>query len=213
MNKLFVFVCCLVLLAGCARRSLPVNKPQAAPRPTAANSPIVGTGTDAPPDRPIGMAHPASVAAVSQQKVEQWVEQLSSKNTTNVTEAAAALGALGERGYPYLFKGLQSSSDDLRLTSIQSMHVKELVGHQRDTLPVLAEMLRDPNPALRGSAVGRLGWYGKDAAKYMQFVQSMAQNDPDDNVRLTAAVAVNALFEAMSGKTITGAPNDPTIPK
>jgi hypothetical protein len=207
-RDVILVACWLALVSGCSRKAPPMKaaafaKPTA-PRPAPAPD---DTGT-------LGDANNVSASARSQvQMAERWGDKLNSSNATTATDAAAALGSLGEHGYPYLVKGMQSSSDGVRLSSLKSMHITQLVSpkHQDETLPILVAMLRDPNPALRCSAVARLPWYGKAAGKYLQMAQVLANNDPDGNVRAAAAVAVNGLYEAMSGKKITGGPDDPKI--
>jgi hypothetical protein len=207
-RNVIVLACCLVALSGCSRKAPPVKASALAKPHTGRNG-----GPPGESDGP-ALANNFGAGVRSQaQMAERWGEKLNSANTTTATDAAAALGALGEHGYPYLVKGMQSPSDGVRLSSLKSMHITQLVNpkHQDETLAILAAMLRDPNPALRCSSVARLPWYGKAAGKYLQIAQAMANNDPDGNVRAAAAVAVNGLYEAMSGKKITGGPDDPKI--
>jgi hypothetical protein len=207
-RKAVLLACCLAL-SGCSRKAPPVKASALAKPPVARHGAVTDEGASPSDAHSVG-SNPRAQA----QQAERWGDKLNSSNATTATDAAAALGALGEHGYPYLVKGMQSSSDGVRLSSLKSMHITQLVSpkHQDETLPILVAMLRDPNPALRCSAVARLPWYGKAAGKYLQFAQALANNDPDGNVRAAAAVAVNGLYEAMSGKKITGGPDDPKIP-
>lgn len=209
MRKVVVLSCCLLLLVGCSRKAPPVKMSAVAKALPRTSGPADSDGYS-PWDS--NFRGNAGSPAAQAQSAERFSEKLQSANATTASEAAVALGAMGEQGYPHLVKGMQSPSDNVRLTAMKSMHIKELVKHEAETLPILVAMLGDPNPALRCSAVGRLPWYGKPAGKYLQIVQAMANADPDGNVRAAAAVAVNGLYEAMSGKKITGAPEDPTVP-
>jgi hypothetical protein len=205
MRKFVVLGCALALVAGCAGKAPPVKSSLPAKAPSARNLDKLSIAE-------LGALSDAASPAVQTKIAERWADKLQSSNASTVSDATAALGALGDYGYPHLVKGLESPSDELRIASMKSMHVSNLVKHQNETLPILVAMLRDPNPSIRGAAVSRLPWYGKAAGKYLQFVQAMARTDPDANVRVIAAVAVNGLYEATTGKTMTGGPNDPKIP-
>jgi len=207
MQRFLLFACFLVLLAGCSRKAPPV-KGSAMPKTPAPR----GNGTVGNEGAFGADGNYYNSPAAQAQLAERYSERLQSSNATTATDAAAALGAMGEPGYPHLVKAMQSPSDSVRLSAMKSMHISQLVKHEAETLPILVAMLSDPNPALRCSAVGRLPWYGRSAGKYLQLVQAMANNDSDGSVRSAAAVAVNGLYEAMSGKKITGAPEGPKVP-
>jgi len=205
-REVVLAICSLALVSGCSRKTPPM-KMSALKAP----APRVGTAATDPDALSAAQLGNAASPPIQTKMAERWGERLTSSNPTTASDAAAALGAMGEYGYPYLLKGMQDSSEELRIACMKSMHVSQLVAHQSDTMPILIEMLRDPNPGVRCAAVSRLPWYGKSAGKYMQFVQAMANNDPDASVRAAAALAVNGLYEAMTGKVITGGPDDPKI--
>jgi hypothetical protein len=69
--------------------------------------------------------------------------------------------------------------------------------------------MRDPNPELRRAAVSRISWYGTAAQQYVPVLRNMAQSDPDGNVRAAATTASLAIYEAQTGKPVTGAEADP----
>jgi hypothetical protein len=205
-REVILAICSLALVSGCSRKTPPM-KMSALKAP----APRVGTAATDPDALSGGQLGNAASPAIQTKMAERWGERLTSSNPTTASDAAAALGAMGEYGYPHLLKGMQGSSEELRIACMKSMHVSQLVAHQNDTMPILIEMLRDPNPGVRCAAVSRLPWYGRSAGRYMQFVQAMANNDPDASVRAAAALSVNGLYEAMTGKVITGGPDDPKI--
>jgi HEAT repeat protein len=138
---------------------------------------------------------PADAKVFQGRTVDQWAERMESQNPTARSQASAALGSMGESGYPFLLKGLRSNSDDVRMNSLQNMTKPVMVAHQQETLGLLRSMLGDPNPLIRQGAAARVSWYGKDAQVALPAVQALAQNDSEPEVRRVAAIAVTEIMD------------------
>src|SRR5262245_8759011 len=127
-------VCCLALLAGCSRKAPPIKASTLAKVSPPRTGGAAGHESLSLAD---GDFRPNAASAAQVQIAERFGEKLHSTNATTVSEAAVALGAMGEPGYPHLVKGMQSPSDSVRLSAMKSMHIKELVRHEAETLPIL----------------------------------------------------------------------------
>lgn len=197
----------LAVLAGCARKS---------PLPGAADpgggSQAAGAHVPQPVDWPAWNPHASGqpVHPGLLKTAPQLGDQLlKGRDPTTVSKAAVALGEMGEKGYPYLYKGLTSNDESVRILSLQSMPSTEMVKNQRETMALMVRFLGDPNPDVRKAAVGRLTYFGKAAVPYMPTLRSMSAGDPDAGVRAAAATAAITLHEASTGKAVTSATGDP----
>jgi len=205
-RKLVLLGWCLLVLAGCSRKS---------PLPGAAGP---GSGGQASAHVPQPAEWPAWNPHASGQPVHPGLlktapqlgdQLLKGRDPTTVSKAAVALGEMGDKGYPYLYKGLTSNDESVRIVSLQSMPSTELVKNQREMMALMVRFLGDPNPDVRKAAVGRLTYFGKAAAQFTPMVRAMSVNDPDGSVRAAAATAALGLHEAATGVKITSATGDP----
>jgi hypothetical protein len=186
MQKIVWISLLAVCVAGCGRKAPPVQA--AAPR-SPSRPPATGTAD------PFAQGAAGEGRTFQGRTPDQWAERLESQNPTVRSQASAALGSMGESGYPFLLKGLRSSSDDVRMNSLQNMTKPVMVAHQQETLGLLRSMLSDPNPMIRQGAAARLPWYGRDSQVALPAVQALAQNDADSEVRRVAAISVTMILD------------------
>jgi hypothetical protein len=184
----------LVLAAGCSGKT----------RPTEAGNTNVPIGSGLPPpvqpQRPVVAPKPTYQG----QTAQQWSLRLKDRDLYKRQQANEALGELGEEGYPYLLQGLRSGDADQRLSSLKALRSPVLTAHREETMPLLLEMLRDPDPLIRQSAAVRLSWYGKHAQPALGALEVLAKNDVDPDVRRMAERSAVHIREALSGKLPSG---------
>jgi HEAT repeat protein len=160
--------------AGCGRSSPP--PPVGGPAPP----PLAAEGAELPPDGPV----------VPQARTAPQLGQLVDHgDSTTRGEAAIALSKMGEAGYPYLLRGLQSRSDAVRLNALQALRTAELVKHRSETMPILLGMLQsNASSDLRQAAAARLAWYGANSNTpyILEPLRRAANSDNDPEVRRVA---------------------------
>jgi HEAT repeat protein len=156
-------------------------------------------------------AHPDAVAPLLGRTLSQWEEQLSSKDLAARQRATLALGQLGEAGYPALLNGMKNESADVRLQSLQAIYRPVLVQHQAETVPLLLQLLQDPNPAVREHAAIRLAWFdvrvsnmtpraGYYARERLQALRLLAQKDETPAAKNAALHSIQSIEDAIQGK-------------
>ena len=200
MRSTVVMLLSFTLLAGCSRKQDPLAK--GFPEPVAG---AWATNPAAPP--------PYDPVFLEQQSAD-LAEQLKGPDPVARAQAATQLAQLGKPGFDELVKGMESPVEDVRVVSLQSVPRRELVENHSKTIPLLLRMATtDPNPEVRRGAASRLGWYGKAGERVIPQLQQIARNDPDAGVRQTAEIAIIGIVEVLTGKPISGGPDDPKTPK
>lgn len=196
MRRIVLGALIFVVVAGCGRK----GPPPAAELGGQGQSQLVPVEASGPSgEAPGGQVYEGRSAP-------QWGQILETQgqNAATRTRASVALGKLGEAGYTYLAAGLKSSSDDVRLASLQAMGKPELVAHSRETMPELLGMLNSRNPGLRQAAAARLAWYGMDSQQALDSLRRVATRDEDPEVRRVAEAAIVEIDEYVkSGGKIT----------
>jgi hypothetical protein len=194
-----------LLLTGCSKAP-PVARPGGSTTTNRQNGP----GAVAAPrvDNPEHQADP-SQRAYQGRTAADWAGDLESRDTGVRQQAAQALRALGETGYPMLVKGLKNPAPEVRLQALEAMDLKLLKKHQDQTVPLLINTTRDPNPAVREQAAIRLAWFdssdtstmntGVMAGLRLQALQALA-NDKNPNVRTAANNSLRCIQDAVKGK-------------
>jgi hypothetical protein len=194
MRCLTIGAVCLLVAAGCGRSKPPLPASQGwSPVQPAAVEPADGGETPAPVVAPVGPAFRGKNA-------KQWDQQMEARDAALYTEAAVALGRLGETGFPYLMARMQRGSDDVRMQSLLAMGKPELVGHARQTMPLLSEMLSARSPSLRQAAASRFAWYGDDSRQAIPALERLAKSDDNADVRRVAASAIAEINEYFDAK-------------
>jgi HEAT repeat protein len=176
-------VVCLLPVAG-----LLLGCGGSAPRPSLPEMPPASA--EVPDDTPAPAEAPVAVA----EQVEQHREQLRSETDALARrDAAVALAQLGPEGWEELIRGLESESPEVRLASVQGLPAPLLAGEQGAAVrAILARLLRDADPQIRGEAALRLAMPGPGARSHMAALQQAAANDRDADVRRIAAESVVA---------------------
>lgn len=198
MRRLIMVALVVAAAAGCGRKG-PPPAPQGAGGPGAgALTPVENPGWEPPPG-----------AVYQGRTAPQWGNQLvETRDASTRVQAATALSQMGKAGYPYLAKGLNSNSDEIRLVSLQAIGKPELVG-DKNSMSALIDMLNNSrDPALRQAAASRLAWFGMDSQRAVQPLQRAATTDSDAEVRRVAASALVEIeeFVATGGKITRGQP-------
>jgi hypothetical protein len=200
MGRIHLIALVVLVLVGCGRKG---------PPPAAAGGGGPVGPVLAPAETP-GWEAPRGAGPIYQGRAApQWGEQLQAPDPVRRAEAAMALGKLGQAGYPFLMANIKQGSDDARLVSLQAMAKQELVGNQRETMPLLVNMLGARTPALRQAAACRLAWYGLDSQQALQQLQRLADSDSDPEVRRVAAAAIAEIdeFVTTGSKSPRGKPS------
>lgn len=205
-------ICCVMLLAlaGCSRSSDSDNPNQR--RVNGVVPPIQPERNPAWDNAPV-----QTEPVYESQPLSVWVEQFNRPEDEAMrVKAATVLGQLGKQGFPPLLEAMKSTSDDGRLLALQSVTKETLAEHQKETWPLLRDMLSDPNPAIRKQAADRIAWYGKEnlaaLKESVRLLRLMAKNDPDLQVRQVAESAINQITYVYTGRPVAGSPDDPKLP-
>jgi HEAT repeat protein len=200
MRTLILGALLIGVAAGCGRKGPPPVAEGGAGGPAAA----LTTEAEGPAWQP-----PQAAEVYQGRTLPQWGSQLTdTRDASSQAEAATALSRMGKAGYPYLVRGLKSTSDEVRLVSLQAIAKPDLVG-DRNSMPTLVDMLFNArNPALRQAAASRLAWFGTDSQRAIQALQRAADTDNDAEVRRVAASAIVEIeeFVATGGKITRGQP-------
>jgi HEAT repeat protein len=184
MRQTLMLSIALSLLAGCSRKAPPpaIDGPALSP---VSLTPETSSQTELP--------H-ANTATY-------WGPMLESPNPQTRVQASRALQQMGKEGFPPLFKGMQSKSTEVRLTSLQAVHKPVMLANGDQTLPVLVRMLGDPEPVLRQQAAIRLGWFdGASGQTAMRELQRLAAAEQNPEVRKTVTDTIKGMELAMAGK-------------
>ena len=189
MSRTLATLAALVCLAGCG------DKPTAKQQPAAGGSPAPQQAFSAPP---VPITPPP--IAYQGQTPAQWGAHLLGRDPQRRQEAGKALQQLQEQGTPYLLQGLRSASDITRLISIEALPMTEMVRREKETFPLLVQMLGDRNPAIRQQAAGRLAWFGKNARVALDALRQVAENDPHPDVRAAARGSLTDINDSINGK-------------
>jgi HEAT repeat protein len=175
----------LILSAGCAKQKPPVapnghGSVRSAKGPAAAN------------------AHAAAAPDETQRPrtAAQWADALNSYDANARQKAGVALRDLGKEGFPYLLKGMQSDSWEVRLTSLRAVPKDQVVAHRVETMPVLSNLLNDPNPPIRQYAAIRLGWLGAGARGAVPMLSGLLQSDSSAEFKTDVTEAIVAIHES-----------------
>jgi HEAT repeat protein len=94
---------------------------------------------------------------------------------------------------------MQSSSSETRLISLQVLSPDLIARHPLETMPVLEALLGESNPKARALAATRLGFLGKTGMNAVPVLRRLSTDDPDPDVRKSAALSLMAIQNA--GKT------------
>jgi hypothetical protein len=196
-----------VAVSGCGGKAPPVAKPK-----TPLNGPVARQGST----QPAGWEKAQDPAEIRRgiyqgKTAAEWGETLKSKSVARRDQASQALRSLGEAGYPQLRDALKNETAEVRLKAMQAIDLAVLRKHQDEMVPLMLSLLTDPNPAVREQAAARLVCFdstgpnqrvqtGFQAAQRLQALQFVAQNDPAPNVRLAAAMSMQCIQSAMSGR-------------
>jgi HEAT repeat protein len=201
MHRMILGALVIASAVGCSRKGPPPAAQGGAAPPQLVPAPV-GPEWEAP--QPGGAVYLGRSAP-------QWGEQLQAQDPLRRAEAAMALGKLGPAGYPYLIQRIKQGSDDVRLVTLQAMAKQELTTNQRETMPLLFDMLASRNPALRQAGACRLAWYGLESQRALQPLQRLADTDSDPEVRRVAAQAITDIQECIQtgGKITRGQPGKP----
>jgi HEAT repeat protein len=189
----------LLVVPACTTKAPPVARPAPLAR---ANASVAS---------PAIPAHPDAAAPLLGRALSQWEEQLSSKDLAARQRATLVLGQLGEAGYPALLNGMKNESADVRLQSLQALYRPVLVRHQAETVPLLLQLLQDPNPAVREHAAIRLAWFdvrvsnmtpraGYYARERLQALRLLAQKDETPAAKNAALHSIQSIEDAIQGK-------------
>jgi HEAT repeat protein len=189
----------LLVVPACTTKAPPVARRAPLPR---ANDSVASQAVSASPD---------AAAQLLGRTLSQWEEQLSSKDLATRQRATLALGQLGEAGYPTLISGMKNESADVRLQSLQAIYRPLLVKHQTETVPLLLQLLHDPNPAVREHAAIRLAWFdvrvsnmtpraGYYARERLQALRLLAQKDDNPAAKNAALHSIQSIEDAIQGK-------------
>jgi len=175
----------LILFAGCAKQKPPVapnghGSVRSAKGPSAANA-----HTQAATDE---TQRPRTAA--------QWAETLNGYDPNARQKASVALRDMGKEGFPYLLKGMQSGSWEVRLTSLRAVPKDQVVAHRGETMPVLTNLLNDPNPPIRQYAAIRLGWLGSGARGAVPMLSGLLQSDSNTQFQTDVTEAIVAIHES-----------------
>jgi hypothetical protein len=195
MKRTLTIVMVLLLASGCSKKAPSgVAKLKGQSSPIGAGQAIANQTWSDPDTLPPG-------TPVHQGKsAPQWGDQLQSPDAGTRTQASAALRDMGEAGYVELKKGLRNPAPDVRLSSLQGLYAPILLAHKDETLPMLRDMLQDPNPALREQAAIRMAWFAKENRAALPRLEQLAQNDPSPQVRSAAALSAGSIKDAASGR-------------
>ncbi|MBY0523681.1 MAG: HEAT repeat domain-containing protein [Gemmataceae bacterium] len=175
----------LVLLTGCGR-----HKPPAPGDSAASPIPVAQFNS--------GQESQATADDVYQgRSATQWDQDLQSNDQKAQHEASQALGKLKDKGYPYLFRGMQSTSWETSLICMNAMPRDVMVAHARETLPVVTQLLAHREPTVRRQALLRIGWFGAEGRSAMAHVRRMADNDSDVETRRVAVEVIVGLDRAI----------------
>jgi len=178
MRSTSILLLTLAFLAGCKKQS--------------ANAPIV------PPVQPLAGAGLYPLAGAAEPRVvmhdglsaAQWSEKLNVRDLVAREQASVALAALKEDGFPHLVEGMRSQLWEVRLSCLQALSKPALVQQADQTLPILSQLLCDPNPLVRQQAAARVCWFGAQAKSALPALERLAIQDESLEVRQTAADAV-----------------------
>jgi hypothetical protein len=100
-----------------------------------------------------------------------------------------------------LLKGMQSKSEDVRLVSLEAVARPVLVANAGRTWDLLLRMLDDNNALIRRQAALRLTWFEpRQSRSCIPRLQTLAEADPDAEVRRTASAAILSIEYALSLK-------------
>jgi len=140
-----------------------------------------------------GQAHTAS----------QWGDMLTGSDPQAREAAGRALRDLGNQGFPYLLRGMQSPSWEVRLVSLRAVPKADVVANQGRTLPVLAALAGDTNPQIAQYAVIRLGWLGANAQSAVPALKrKLAENEQPSPVKddiVQAIIDIHETVPALAG--------------
>ncbi len=188
-HRPWIFLCLLLLLGGCGRKSPPVAVKTKSTGASAAASTAVA---------PMTPEMEAAAKTLQNRSAPELGQQLlDTKNPALRQQAAVALADMGEKGYPHLFAAMKSNNDEQRLAAIQVIDKPTLMAHRNDMIPMLEKMLGDREPMIRRSAAARLCWFGSDAQRSLGLLTGMA-NDPNElpDIQQVAKVSIDLIRNA-----------------
>lgn len=176
-----------LLLAGCSQK--------AAPRHTAPELQRGGESAVAPWQQGHNGPDATTDAATAYlgQTAPQWAEYLNSDDHAVRSQGSQALAELGEVGFPHLEAGMRSGNDAVRLACLQAISKPTLVDHPQEMVPILRNMLKDPEPLIRRAAAARLCWFGSRASPALPELRTVAQSDPLLDIRQVALVSIEII--------------------
>jgi len=102
---------------------------------------------------------------------------------------------MGKAGFPHLLQGMQSSSWEVRLTSLRSAPKEQVVAQRSETAPVLTNLLGDPNLPIRQYAAIRLGWLGGSAQSAVPVLSDLLQKDGNADIQEDVVEAIIAIHD------------------
>jgi HEAT repeat protein len=174
----------LILSAGCAKQKPPV---------AANGSPLRSVKG---PGAPNGYVAAAPDQTQRPRTAPQWADALNGYDANARERAAAALREMGKEGFPYLLKGMQSDSWEVRLTSLRSVPKDQVVAHRGETMPVLTNLLNDANPPIRQYAAIRLGWLGAGARGAVPMLSGLLESDANVEFKTDVSDAIVAIHDS-----------------
>ena len=84
-----------------------------------------------------------------------------------------------------------------------------LVDHRAELMPLLLQMLREPDPLARQVVLIRIGWFGKHSQAVLPTLEAVAKNDTHAEVRRVAADVIGDIKAAAAGATRPDTPRRP----
>jgi HEAT repeat protein len=173
----------LLLVVGCGRA-----KP---PAPVVGSAPAALTMESAEPE-----AAPAD--AGQPRTASQWGDALTGADPEARESAGRALRDLGNQGFPYLLRGMQSPSWEVRLVSLRAAPKADVVANSSRTLPVLTGLVADRNPQIAQYAVIRLGWLGARGQSALPALkQKLAENEEQTQLKGDIVQAIIDIHETV----------------